>query len=124
MIVMVIGLVGFPALAELAPSAYLSLQKKAPEKVTIKVDQVKRQGIFRREEWVKATVTAVSKSESKLKVGDKIEIRYRNETRNIVGPSPIPQLDKGQTYPAWLKKNGEGHYGPSARGKSFQKMGK
>ena len=124
MVAMFFGMMVFPALAELAPSAYLDLQKKSPEKVTIKVDQVKHQGIFRREEWVKATVTAVTKSESKLKVGDKIEIRYRNETRNIAGPSPTPKLNKGKTYPAWLKKNAEGHFEPAARGKSFQKMEK
>ena len=111
--------------AELPPSAYLQMQEGASEKIEIKVEAVKHQHIFRKQEWVSAVVTKVMKSASKLKVGDKIEIKYRHEPlRGAVGPSPIPKLDKGKSYPAWLRKTKEGHFEPAARGMSFEKIDK
>ena len=112
--------------AELPPEAYLGLQAAAPEKIEIKIEAVKHQHIFRRQELVSAVVTKVTKSASKLKVGDKIQIKYRHSPlrRGEVGPSPVPQLDRGKTYPAWLEKNEEGHFEPAARGMSFEKVDK
>ena len=109
-----------PCFAELPTSVYSDLQKKSPEVVEIKVDRVKHQGLFRKQEKVSATVTKVIRTASGLKVGHKIEIRYRHiPLRGAAGPSPIPKLKAGATYPAWLKKAEGGIYAPSARGKSF-----
>ncbi|YCM42177.1 hypothetical protein V2O64_12775 [Verrucomicrobiaceae bacterium 227] len=111
--------------AELPPEAYQKMQAGAPEVIEIKVELVKHQHLFRRQEFVSAVVTKVTKSGSKLKVGDKITIKYRHvPLGRSVGPSPIPQLDKGKTYPAWLRKSGDGHYEPAARGMSFEKIDK
>ena len=111
--------------AELPPEAYLQMQAGATEVIEIKVEAVKHQHLFRKQEHVSAVVTKVTKSASKLKVGDKIEIKYRHvRLGNAVGPSPIPQLDQGKTYPAWLRKSEDGHYEPDARGMSFEKIDK
>jgi len=117
----VIGLL--PCLGELPPAVYANLQKKSPEKIEIRVDRVKRQWIFRKQEIVAATVTKVIQTSSQLKVGDKIEIRYRHvPLKGAAGPAPIPKLKVGNTYPAWLKKSEGGEvYVPSARGKSFSR---
>lgn len=109
-----------PCFAELPPAEYLSMQKKSPEALEIRVDRVRHQSLFRRQEVVSATVTMVVRSQSKLKVGDKIEIRYRHvPLRGAAGPSPVPRLRAGKSYPAWLKKGEGGVYVPAARGKSF-----
>ena len=109
-----------PCFAELPTSVYSELQKKSPEAVEIQVDRVKHQGLFRKQEKVSATVTKVTRSAAGLKVGDKIEIRYRHiPLRGAAGPSPIPKLKAGAAYPAWLKKAEGGIYAPSARGMSF-----
>ncbi|BDS07548.1 hypothetical protein NT6N_25880 [Oceaniferula spumae] len=109
-----------PCFGELPPSVYADLKKKSPEKIEIRVDQVKHQSIFRKQEMVTATVTKVMETSSKLKVGDKIEIRYRHvPLRGAAGPSPIPKLKAGASYPAWLKQGEGGIYVPAARGKSF-----
>lgn len=110
-----------PLNAALPPSAYTQMQKAAPEQITIKVDSVKHQRWFRKSEIVTATVTAVTKSATKLKVGDKITIKYQYPRRHkkVPGPALIPQLEKGATYPAWLRKSAAGHYIPDAGGSSF-----
>jgi len=112
-----------PCFGELPPSVYLDLQKKSPEKIEIRVDGVKHQNLFRRQEIVSATVMKVIQSASFLKVGDKIEIRYRHVSlKGAAGPSPIPRLKRGESYPAWLKKGQDGIYVPFSRGKSFSQV--
>ena len=126
-LLIILSVIGFTALvqAELPPKAYLQMQAGAAEVIEIKVEAVKHQHLFRKQEFVSAVVTGVIKSASKLKAGDKIEIKYRHvPLGNAVGPSPIPKLDKGKPYPAWLKKSEEGYYEPAARGMSFKKIGK
>lgn len=112
-----------PLMAELPASAYRSLQKAAPELIEIRVDRAKRGNWFSPGEVVTATVTKVTRSASKLKVGDVIKIKYRHvKLRGAVGPSPIPRLTKKKAYPAWLRKNKEGHFEPAARGYSFHRL--
>lgn len=79
-LLLVLSLAGIvsPLFGELPPSAYLQFQNGAPTQVTIKVDAVKQQHWFRKKESVSATVTTVTKSATKLKVGDKIMIKYRH----------------------------------------------
>lgn len=111
-----------PCFGELPPSVYAVLQKKSPEAIEIRVDRVRHQSLFRRQEAVSATVTRVVRSGTGLKAGDRIEIRYRHiPLRGASGPSPIPRLKAGMTYPAWLKAGGGGIYVPAARGKSFSR---
>lgn len=126
-LLIILSFIGFTALvqAELPTEAYLQMQAGAAEVIEIKVEAVKHQHIFRKQEFVSAVVIKVTKSASKLKAGDQIEIKYRHvPLGNAVGPSPIPKLDKGKTYPAWLKKSEEGYYEPAARGMSFEKIDK
>lgn len=112
-----------PCFGELPASVYADLQKKSPEAIEIRVDRVKHQSLFRKQEIVSATVTKVIRTQVKLKVGDKIEIRYRHiPLRGAAGPSPIPKLKAGNSYPAWLKKGEGGIYVPSARGVSFSRL--
>ncbi|MGJ8696649.1 MAG: hypothetical protein ACSHYF_10050 [Verrucomicrobiaceae bacterium] len=111
-----------PLMGELSPRSYRGLQVGAPEKISIKVVEVKHQNFFRKLEMVRAKVTAVSKSATKLKVGDEIEIRYRRVFLKGPGPAPIPELKKGELCPAWLRKNEEGFYEPAARARSFVEL--
>lgn len=112
-----------PCLGELPPSVHEDLQKKSPEVLEIRVDWVKHQNLFRKQEIVGATVTRVTRTQTKLKVGDKIEIRYHHiPLRGAAGPSPIPMLVAGKAYPAWLNTGDGGIYVPAARGKSFSQL--
>jgi hypothetical protein len=110
-----------PGLAELPPSAYKEMQESAPEYVDIQVLKVKTEkvtdGIM---VDIEAKVTGVKRSESNLKVGNTIVIKYFHDTRGLVGPAPIPILDEGESYPAFLvKADGNDFYEPAAMGRSF-----
>jgi len=112
------------AYAEIQPKYYKQYQEQAPEYVTIKVISVSRDWkIFssRRTVTVEARVITVQRTRSGLKENDTITIRYIHFTpsRGWVGPRPIPLLEEEKTYPAFLKKSGEKHYEPAARGYSF-----
>jgi len=123
-ILLLFSFLALPSLAEMEPSVYLALQAKAPEVIEIHVDKVKRGLWISPGEVVTASVKKVTKSDSKLKIGDVIKIRYRHVKLKGAGPSPIPLLVKKQTYPAWLRKNEKGYYEPAARGYSFRKIKK
>lgn len=115
------------AFAELPPDAYEEMQRSAPEALKIRVDKVTsaRVGLLnfsgKRDQVVEATVISVLRTGSRLKVGDGIVIRYvaMKVNERIAGPRPIPQLQAGEEYPAWLSKSELGHYEPAARGFSF-----
>lgn len=124
-ILLFLSFFSLPLLAELPASAYRSLQDSAPDVVEIRVDRAKRGNWFSPGEVVTATVMKITRTGSKLKIGDVIKIKYRHvKLRGAVGPSPIPRLSKKKTYPAWLRKNKEGHFEPAARGFSFHSLGK
>lgn len=117
------------AWAELPPSVYINLQKKAAEVLRIRTDEVvsKPKSFFDRSsytETVTATVLEVSRSQSGTKKGDVITIVYqRLVPRNgWVGPAPAPQLRKGEAYDAFLAKGDEGAFSLAARGMSFRKL--
>lgn len=107
--------------AELPPAAYREMQKQAPEYLEIKVISVKivevTDGV---NVEIKAQVTAVNRSKSQLTSGAAIQINYMHNTKLLIGPSPIPILKKGKTYPAFLKAVGKEVYGPAAMGRSFE----
>ena len=110
-----------PGLAELPPHAYKEMQESAPEYIDIVVLKVKTEKLT---DGVKvemeAKVTGAKRSESNLKAGDTIVIRYFHDPRGLLGPAPIPIRDEGKSYPAFLvKEDGNDFYEPAAMGRSF-----
>lgn len=118
------------AVAELPPEVYEELQGKASEAVVIRVEKVisERLGTLDfsgdRKQTVSAKVVSVTRTDSGLKAGDAIVIRYVSKklAKGMAGPSPIPRLGEGREYPAWLSKSAEGHFVPAARGYSFSEV--
>ena len=117
------------ARAELPPTVYQDLQKKAPEVLKIRADEVisKPAGILDRSNWseiINATVIEVIRSTTGVKAGAKITISYDRQVfeNGRVGPSPPPQLKKGEEYTAFLAKSDGGQFSIVARGMSFSPM--
>ncbi|HLL74781.1 MAG TPA: hypothetical protein VK421_05910 [Pyrinomonadaceae bacterium] len=116
------------AFAELPPYVYKEQQAKSPERLTIKVKSVKtterdEPDRKRVDVTVEARVTKVARTASRLRPGRTIRIRYtRSEYKQpIAGPSEVPLLREGETYPAFLSKSKEGNtYAPAAGGFSFR----
>lgn len=113
------------ARSELPPWVYKERQDKAPEALVIKVRRVKtletkEPKVTRTEFTIEAEVEKVEHSAAKLAAGAIITIVYaRSEyAQPMVGPSEIPVLKEGQTYPAYLSRQGE-IYVPAAGGYSF-----
>ncbi len=113
--------------AVIAPHHHKQSQESAAEQLSIHVDEVKVALCESCEEQaveVQATVTKVSKTSTGLKVGVKIQIKYKHfspKGEGWAGPRPIPILLKGATHPAFLKRAEKGsHYLPAAMGYSFE----
>ena len=116
---------------ELPPYVYRDMQAKSPERLTVKVKSVKTE---ERDEparkltavTAEAEVVAVERTASELKPGQTIRIRYTHADHKepMAGPSQVPILRAGETYPAFLGKNKEGDtYAPAAGGYSFEVVG-
>ena len=117
------------ALAELPPFAYKEMQAESPERLTIKIKSVKTTERDERDRkrvdvTIDAKVTEVARTSSRLKPGQSILIRYtRSEYKQpIAGPSEVPLLREGATYPAFLSRTGKTGrlYAPAAGGYSFK----
>jgi hypothetical protein len=115
--------------AEIAPEEYEKMKRNSTEQLELLIRTVKRSGgLFSRniEVKVKATVTAVHQSLSRLSVGDSITITYeiyKPPRVGWVGPRPIPLLKKGEELPAFLFYDQESKtYIPAARGASFESL--
>ncbi|MFW6227896.1 MAG: hypothetical protein ACOC2V_00435 [Alkalispirochaeta sp.] len=70
-----------------------------------------------------ARVVAVSRSATGITAGETITIEYDHLTprRGWVGPRPIPILQTGTRYPAFLAWDAtEGTFRPAARGAGFE----
>lgn len=126
--VLTLGLASLPltARAELPPSAYEEMKDSAPEALVITIVDTKLR-TAKTPEWertsvfAKARVDSVARSKSGLKKGQIISIRTVTEkalSPGWVGPSPIPIVEKGKQYQAWLKRGGSAYYA-AARGQSF-----
>ena len=116
------------AFAELPPYVYRDMQAKSPEHLTIKVRTVTTEERDESERKLvavtaEAEVVEVARTASELKPGQTIRIRYTHADykQPIAGPSQVPILREGETYPAFLSKSKEGDtYAPAAGGYSFQ----
>jgi hypothetical protein len=116
------------ASAELPPYVYRDMQAKAPERLTIKVKSVKTEERDEAERklisvTVEAEVVGVARTASEVKPGQTISIRYLHTDykQPIAGPSQVPILREGETYPAFLTKQKDADaYSPAAGGYSFE----
>jgi hypothetical protein len=114
--------------AELAAEVYQRWQGEAPEQLRIEVLCVQTcSRPFPNFTDVTVTVCArvkvVERSATHLRPDRVIWIRYRRQEYKtlIAGPRQVPLLEAGQTYPAYLEKDGEGPcFHPAAGGASFQ----
>ena len=112
--------------AELPPYVYENLKKNSPEVLKIKVRDINSSNVTNntKETSVKAQILNVRTSSSGLKEGDMITIVYGVAIKRHpgwVGPSPIPLLERGKVYHAFLRKDCEyNYYTPAARGESFE----
>lgn len=105
--------------AELPPHAYRKMQNNAPEYLEIYILNVKKKNDFI---TVDTHIQKVFRTECKLMPGASITIKYEHIGSNLdrPGPRPIPILEKGKTYPAFLKKEKvKDYFSPAAMGASF-----
>lgn len=115
--------------AELAPAVYENLKKQAPEELRITITEVvskRTKGLpFSRTgtwtETVTARVDGVTRSNSGVKPGDVIVIRYNRAVHGNgwAGPAPAPKLEKASTLSAWLKREADQTFALAAHGRSF-----
>ncbi|HEU4597139.1 MAG TPA: hypothetical protein VFS10_18555 [Pyrinomonadaceae bacterium] len=127
LLVLLLVTCGAASRAELPPNVYKDLQAKSPEALVIKVLSVETKEtdeprLVRVSVTVKARVERVNRTNSGLKPGAAIRIRYehRRHRAPMAGPSEVPVLKRGEVYPAYLRKAEAGDYSPAARGYSFQ----
>jgi hypothetical protein len=113
--------------AELPPYVYKDMQANSPESLVVKVLSVRTKNkneprLVRVSVTVEARVEQVKRTQAGLKPGQVIRIRYdhRRHKEPMAGPSEVPVLKKGQTLPAYLKKDDAGHYAPAAGGYTFE----
>lgn len=114
--------------AELPPYVYKERQAKAPEALVVKIravrigetEEPRRQRV---DVTIEARVEQVTRSQTDLKPGAVIRIVYAHYKYKepIAGPSEVPILEEGQTYPAYLtKEESTKTYAPAAGGYSFR----
>jgi hypothetical protein len=110
--------------AELPPSAYESMQAKAPEYLKIEVLRVDVSPGEKPEDQtvhVVAMVTQVVRTASEVKPDDIINIFYTitDHPKGWVGPGGIPLLQEKQQVVAYLSKGETNEYKPEAGRMSF-----
>jgi hypothetical protein len=113
--------------AELPPDVYKDMQANSPESLVVKVLSVKTKNkneprLVRVSVTVEARVERVNRTQSGLKPGQLIRIKYdhRRHREPMAGPSEVPVLRRGQVCPAYLKKDDAGYYAPAAGGYTFE----
>ncbi|MFZ4597114.1 MAG: hypothetical protein ACOYNN_00575 [Terrimicrobiaceae bacterium] len=115
-----------PLIAELAPSAYEDMQKKAPEYLEIEVlridvepgDAPERQTVR-----LMALVNKVERTATEVRIGDLINVVYTitDRPKTWVGPGEIPLLAEKDKTIAYLKKDAEtSDFSPMAGAMSFR----
>ena len=127
LLVLLLASSGSVGRAELPPHVYKDMQANSPESLVIKVLSVKTKNkneprLVRVSVTVEARVEQVNRTQTNLKPGQLIRIKYdhRRHKEPMAGPSEVPVLKKGQTLPAYLKKNDAADYAPAAGGYTFE----
>jgi hypothetical protein len=118
--------------AEINPRYYVEMQKKSPERLRIKVTQVKNEPCDNCETFkteVTAVVTKAIRTKSKLKKGREVTFSYSvfRPRKGWAGPRPMPQLEQGKEYDFFGSKTAVDAEGrvellPGARGYSFDSL--
>ena len=110
---------------ELSPLVYQQMQQDAQEYYIIRITRVRTPfRLFSRDKPViaSAAVQQVIRSQRSAVPGEIIEIRYESYAppRGWVGPRPVPILNRGSSYHAFLSwSEANGYFTPAARGASF-----
>jgi hypothetical protein len=110
--------------AELPPSAYESMQAKAPEYLKIEVLRVAvepGESPTRRDVHVVALTTEVLRSASGLKPNEIVNIFYTvtNHPQGWVGPGEVPIPNEKERCVAYLVETEGGDFAPAAGRMSF-----
>ncbi len=110
--------------AELPPSAYESMQAKAPEAIQIevlRVDVAPGDTENTQKVLVVAMVNEVTRTATGLKPNDIVNIAYTviDHPKGWVGPGQVPVLAEKDKCPAFLIKSETGDYAPAAGRMSF-----
>ncbi len=114
--------------AELPPSAYEKMQSEASEVLRVhvlRVDVQPTDDSAIREVTMLAEALKVGRSETKLKPGDMITVKYRITTHQPgwVGPGEVPILKDDQETVAYLAPvTGAQEYAPAAGVMSFERF--
>lgn len=116
--------------AELPPQVYKDYQAHSPEVLTIMVNSVtvaKTDEVngMRRDIMAEASVQAIKRSATRLRMGDTIRINYSDYTykRPMPGPGQPEIVGEGRTYSAYLvKSDKDGTYVLAAGGRSFSSL--
>ncbi|MBV9470113.1 MAG: hypothetical protein JOZ57_12830 [Abitibacteriaceae bacterium] len=124
LLLLLLLLPSFPAHAELPPDAYRHMQNAAPEFIYIQVLAVNTRNVPHGQNVdLKARVVVVKRTATRLRAGHIIHIDYFHRTTLLIGPGPVPLLETGKQYPAFLEKvNGQNIYRPVAGAFSFEVM--
>ena len=121
-----------PARAVLPPGAYLSMQRRAPERLQIEVTSVQQEKQSEDKDLVtmgvsvQARVLAVRRTATGLKAGARITIFYtipQPKSPGFIGENITPLLTKGDRCPAYLERRAEkpAVYAPAAGEYTFEK---
>lgn len=114
--------------AELPPSAYERMQSKAPEVFRVhvlRVDVQPTKDADVREVTMLAETVKVGRSETKVKPGDMITVKYTVTTRRPgwAGPGEVPILKEDAETVAYLAPiPGTQEYAPAAGAMSFDRF--
>lgn len=121
-------LVALPLLGALPPSLYRKAQSRSSDVLTIEVKKVLTYRYRNNRLYVKARaqVLSVQRSSRWMRRGSWITIRYRTFRRlphGTFGAAPIPVLQKGHKYRAYLKRQRHSwNYTPAAGARSFKTL--
>jgi len=119
-------------LGEISPWAVAEMQEQSKEYLEIEVFSVNKINYNERQIDVEiyATILNVIRTDSDLKNGDSIIVKYvgdktpeidkeSGEILENAGPAPVPILVENKKYRAFLTLNEDNYYSPSVEGYSF-----
>ncbi len=120
---------------EISPWAVAEMKEQSKECLEIEVFSVKKISYNERQINIEiyATILNVIRTDSNLKKGDSIIVRYVgdktpeidkeiDEILEDVGPAPVPILVKNKRYSVFLILNEDNSYSPSVGGYSFTEI--